>query len=174
MNKNKSYNDILPFRNYSKNNQFINHNKKRFSETHYLKSKLTPIRKTTVPVNINNRYESQRNSSKQNIQKNFNEILPKSIKHVQSKRNIDKFTESESQTNNLAIDNEGLEDEEYIKVIRVLVDGNEIPLEEIKNDNKINNYLKSNGYDSFEENGKRVLKRRSISRSVRTDSVNLP
>lgn len=165
LNKNKSYNNILSL---NKNSQYLNNNRQRLSQTQKLQSKLIPPRRVTAPVQINENENFK--ESIHNDQINFNELLPKSIKYVQSKMNIDKFIESESITNNLAIDNEGQGDE-YVKVFRVLVDGIEVPVEELRKDESINNYLKSNGYDSYENNGVKKLRRRSNSKSHKEDSV---
>lgn len=84
----------------------------------------------------------------------------KNIKNVQSHPNLQTDEHSES---------------DYIKVIRVSVNGEVVPLDQIVPEHKLHSELKEQGYTSFEDNGKRGFRRRSLSRSPnnsRCSSIN--
>jgi hypothetical protein len=55
----------------------------------------------------------------------------------------------------------------FAKVVRVSVNGQDVPLESIKSDRKLHSELKKNGYNSFEDNGKKGYRKRSASHSMR-------
>jgi hypothetical protein len=70
-----------------------------------------------------------------------------------------------------SLTNEDNNDNSFVKVVRVSVNGKDIPFDHIKRNEKLHSELKIHGYTSFEDNGKRGFRRRSNSRSVNNSQV---
>ena len=92
----------------------------------------------------------------------FNTNLIKNIKHVESKKQIESNEKVNSKKNNASKEG-GKAQEEYVNVVRVVINGSSVPIENLQQNHKLKGYLKECGYNSFEENGKKGLRRRSKS-----------
>ena len=78
----------------------------------------------------------------------------KNVKNVNSQRSLGEDKGSEGE-------------DVFAKVVRISVNGTDVPLEKVKNDQKLHSELKRNGYSSFEDNGKKGYRKRSASHSKR-------
>lgn len=108
------------------------------------------IQRIVEPVSFksNNLQAGQRNEMDEHQRKMHSNFI-KNVKNVHSHKSI------------------GSEDEEtFAKVVRVSVNGRDVPIENIKGDKQLHRELKRNGYSSFEDNGKKGYRKRSRSRSL--------
>ena len=91
------------------------------------------------------------------------------IKRIQNQTKIEKENRNTTKPrqNNNNIERQMLtaeEREEFVNVVRVRYNGNNLDLEDMPVDGKVKRYLKEIGYSSFEEDGKKGMRRRSCSR----------
>lgn len=111
------------------------------------------LRQIREPIEFNRKQcESLRPEEFNEYQKKLHSNFIKNVKNVHSHKSI-------------ATDEDLVEDS-FIKVVRVSVNGKNIPLDQIKSDKKLHKELKNKGYNSFEDNGIKGFRKRSRSRSV--------
>ena len=108
------------------------------------------IQRISEPISFKTKkvvnYEDNRDDQFQ-LHSNF----MKNVKNVKSYRSI--ATEEEN-------------DKKYVKVIRVSVNGKEVPFEKINKNDKLHSELQIHGYTSYEDNGSRGFRRKSINNSI--------
>ena len=117
---------------------------------------------------------------KTNQRMSSNELDPlREIKRVRSQReiergntNIPKQTQKPAKYDNVKEQIPPAEEGQFAKVVRVRYNGNTMDLDEMPADGKIKRQLKKMGYNSFEENGKKGMRRRSSSKRDSVSSTN--